>query len=197
VHHKNTVTTSAYVFIVPSKDSSRELVDELRACYDWVEPFPSQAANEVIADIEAAFSNWADPELQARRPTFEKRGAVVRSRLPAQAGNVRHIGRKFSEAWVPKVGWVRFRRHRPVPGEVRSATFAYSPGRGWSESFGVAAKPSVAPPNGKPGTRVDVGVACSAYLSEESSPRLMPPTLTKGSELLPDKCAIHSVRAFS
>jgi len=168
--------------IVPSKDLSRELVDELRTCYDWVESFPSQAANEVIADIEAAFSNWADPELQTRRPTFEKRGAVLRFRLPAQAVDVRRTGRKFSEVWVAKVGWVRFRRHRPISGEVRSATFAYSPGRGWSVGFGVAAKPAVAPPNGKPGTGVDFGVACSAYLSEESLPRLMSPALTKGEQ---------------
>ena len=166
--------------ITPSRDLSRELVDSLRACFDWVETFPSQAANEVIADIEAAFSNWADPEHPAERPTFEKRGSRLRFRLPGQAVEARHAGRKFSEVWVPKAGWVRFRRHRPIPGEVRSATFSYSPAKGWSVSFGVAAKEAVAPPNGRGGVGADFGVACSAYLSNEDAPRLMPATLTEG-----------------
>jgi hypothetical protein len=50
----------------------------------------------------------------------------------------------------------------------------------WHVSFGVltAAKPTLA--NGLPGCGVDFGVACSAYVSDEDAPRLMPPTLTPG-----------------
>jgi putative transposase len=42
----------------------------------------------------------------------------------------------------------------------------------------TGARPVV--PNGLPGCGVDFGVACSAYVSTEAAPRLMPPTLTEG-----------------
>lgn len=73
------------------------------------------------------------------------------------------MDRKWSEVWIPKIGWVRFRRHRNIPGIVRNAKVSSI---GWEVSFGVAAKPHIAPPNGKPGVGVDFGVACSGYLSD-------------------------------
>jgi putative transposase len=161
-------------------DASRVVIDELRACFDWVRVFPSQGANEVVRDVERAFANWADSTLSQGRPRFEKRGARLRFSLPGQATEVRHLSRKCSEVWVTGVGWVRFRRHRALDGVVRNATFSYSPSGGWEVSFGIAAKEVLAPPNGLPGVGVDFGVACSAFCSDESSPRLMPATLTPG-----------------
>ena len=134
-------------------DASRVVVDELRECFDWVRAFPSQGANEVVRDVERAFANWVDPALAKGRPVYEKRGARLRCR-----------------------------RHRALPGVVRNATFSYSPPSGWEVSFGVAAREVVAPPNEMPGVGVDFGVACSAFCSDESSPRLLPPTLTPGEE---------------
>jgi putative transposase len=60
---------------------------------------------------------------------------------------------------------------------VRNATIARD-ALGWHVSFGVATgtKPSL--PNGLPGCGVDFGVACSAFVSDEREPRLMPSTLT-------------------
>lgn len=161
-------------------DPSSVLVDELRAQHDWVEDLPRQAANEVIRALDAAYASWLDPENPAQRPSFEKRRSGIRFSLPGQATEVRHLDRKWSEVWVPKLGWVRFRRHRPLDGEVRNLTLRFSPVSGWSVSFGVACKEMRAPSNGLPPVGVDFGVACSAYCSDESEPRLMPPTLTDG-----------------
>jgi putative transposase len=83
--------------------------------------------------------------------------------------------------WLPKVGWVRFRLSRPLGGVVRNATISRD-GLGWHISFGVATRARPSRPNGLPGCGVDFGVACSAYVSDESSPRLLPPTLTAGEE---------------
>jgi putative transposase len=163
-------------------DASRVVIDELRECFDWVRVFPSQGANEVVRDVERAFANWVDPALAKGRPVYEKRGARLRFRVPGQATEVRHLSRKCSEVWVPNLGWVRFRRHRALPGVVRNATFSYSPSGGWEVSFGVAAKEVVAPPNEMPGVGVDFGVACSAFCSDEDEPRHLPPTLTPGEE---------------
>jgi putative transposase len=46
--------------------------------------------------------------------------------------------------------------------------------------FGVATATEPAPPNRLPGCGVDFGVACSAFVSDEQEPRLMPSTLTAG-----------------
>jgi putative transposase len=62
---------------------------------------------------------------------------------------------------------------------VRNATIARD-ALGWYVSFGVATATEPAPPNGLPGCGVDFGVACSAFVSDERGPRLMPSTLTAG-----------------
>jgi putative transposase len=73
---------------------------------------------------------------------------------------------------LPKVGWVRLRLSRPLGGAVRSAT-VHRDGLGWHVSFGVATGTRPAAPNGLPGCGVDFGVACSAYVSDETGPRLL------------------------
>ena len=162
-----------------SKDETKDLT-EVRAEIDWIKDFPAQAAQQVLRDLDQAYKNCWNPAHPATAPRFLKRESRLRFRLPGQAVEVRHVDRKRSEVWAPKLGWVVFRRHRPLHGKVRSATFSYTPGRGWSVSLGIAAKDVNAPANGKPDVGVDFGVACSAFLSDEDSSRLMPPTSSQG-----------------
>ena len=62
---------------------------------------------------------------------------------------------------------------------VRNATITKD-ALGWHVSFGVATATNPAPPNRLPGCGVDFGVACTAFVSDERGPRLMPSTLTTG-----------------
>ena len=163
-------------------EQQSQLLTEARADFDWVADLPAQAAQAAVHDLDLAYDNWWNPDHPAGPPAYEKRSSKLRFSLPGQAVDVRHINRKWSEVWIPKLGWRRFRRHRPVNGVVRNATFVYTPGTGWTVSFGVAAKVVAAPPNGKPNAGTDFGVACSAFLSDEDEPRLMPPTLTAGEQ---------------
>jgi putative transposase len=101
--------------------------------------------------------------------------------FPGQAIKVRKLNRRWAAVRLPKVGWVRFRLSRPLGGAIRNATVSCD-GLGWHVSFGVATGARSAAPNGLPGCGVDFGVACSAYVSDESSPRLLPPTLTAGEQ---------------
>ncbi len=155
---------------------------EARAELDWVEDLPAQAAQQALVDLDRAYENRWNPEHPAGPPTRQKRDGRLSFRLPGQAIEVRHAGRKWSEVWVPKLGWLRFRRHRPLNGTVRSATFSFAPADGWHVSFGVATKERKTPPNSLPGVGVDFGVACSAFLSDEPAPRLMAPSLTAGEQ---------------
>lgn len=62
---------------------------------------------------------------------------------------------------------------------VRNATIVKD-ALGWHVSFGIATATEAITPNGLPGCGVDFGVACSAFVSDEQEPRLMPSTLTAG-----------------
>jgi ABC-type glycerol-3-phosphate transport system permease component len=135
----------------------------------------------VLHQLDRAYDNWWNPEYPAAAPTFRKRSTGLSVPFPGQAVNVRKLNRRWAEVRLPKIGAVRFRLSRPLGGMVRNATVRRD-GLGWHVSFGIATGAEPAAPNGLPGCGVDFGVACSAYVSDETGPRLLPPTLTEGEQ---------------
>ena len=154
---------------------------ELRAAYDWVRELPCVAAQQALRHLDQAYANWWNPEHPANKPTFAKRSGALHFSLPGKEIDVRRLNRRWGEVRIPKVGWVRFRWTRPLGGSATNATFTKKADQ-WHVSFGVAAERPAVAPNGKPGCGVDFGVACSAYVSDETTPRLMAPSLTAGEE---------------
>jgi putative transposase len=147
----------------------------------WLADLPAQSAQQVLRQLDRAYDNWWNPQHPAGPPTFNKRRNRLLVPFPGQAVKVRRRNRKWAQVWLPKIGWVRFRWSRPLGSVVRNATVGRD-GLGWHIAFGVATDTQPAVPNGLPGCGVDFGVACSAYVSDESSPRLLPPTLTTGEQ---------------
>jgi putative transposase len=145
----------------------------------WLADLPAQSAQQVLRQLDRAYDTWWNPQHPAGPPRFKKRRNRLVVPFPGQAVKVRRLNRKWAEVRLPKVGWVRFRLSRPLGGVVRNATMRRD-GLGWHVSFGVAAGAEPAAPNDLPGCGVDFGVACSAWVSDETSPRLLPPTLTAG-----------------
>jgi putative transposase len=147
----------------------------------WLADLPAQSAQQVLRQLDRAYDNWWNPQHPADAPTFKKRSDRLAVPFPGQAVTVRKLNRKWAELHLPKVGAVRFRLSRPLGGAVRNAAVRRD-GLGWQVSFGVAIGAEPAEPNGLPGCGVDFGMACSAYVSDESGPRLLPPTLTEGEQ---------------
>jgi putative transposase len=147
----------------------------------WLADLPAQSAQQVLRQLDRAYDNWWNPEHPADAPTFKKRSNRLAVPFPGQAVKVRKLNRKWAEVRLPKVGGVRLRLSRPLGGAVRNATVSRD-GLGWHVSLGVATGAESAAPNGLPGCGVDFGVACSAYVSDETSPRRLPPTLTAGEQ---------------
>ncbi len=152
---------------------------EARAELDWLANLPAQSAQQVLAHLDRAYDNWWDPEHPAGSPRFKKRRNELSVPFPGQAVAVRKLNNRWAEVRLPKLGWVQFRLSRPLGGVVRNATVSRD-ALGWHVAFGVATGAMPVAPNGLPGCGVDFGVACSAYVSTETAPRLMPPTLTEG-----------------
>jgi putative transposase len=154
---------------------------EARAELDWLADLPAQSAQQVLAHLDGAYASWWNPAHPAGPPRFKKRSGGRLSVPPGQAVAVRTVSRKWAQVWLPKLGWVRLRLSRPLGGALRNATVTRD-ALGWHVSFGVATGARPATPNGLPGCGVDFGVACSAFVSTETQPRLMPPTLTDGEQ---------------
>jgi putative transposase len=152
---------------------------QARAELDWLADLPAQSAQQVLAHLDRAYDNWSDPEHPTGPPRFKKRRDELSVPFPGQALAVRKLNNRWAEVRLPKLGWVQFRLSRPVGGVVRNATVSRDD-LGWHVAFGVATGARPVVPNGLPGCGVDFGVACSAYVSTEAAPRLMPPTLTEG-----------------
>jgi putative transposase len=152
---------------------------QARADLPWLADLPAQSAQQVLGHLDRAYDNWWNPEHPARAPERKKRSARLSVPFPGQAVAVQRLNRKWGQVHLPKIGWVRFRWSR-APGRVRNATVTVDGSGTWHVSFGVHVGAGSAPPNGLPGCGVDFGVACSAHVSDETKPRLMPPTLTPG-----------------
>jgi putative transposase len=154
---------------------------EARADLSWLADLPAQSAQQILRQLDRAYDNWWNPEHSAGAPTFRRRGAGLSVPFPGQAVAVRKLSRRWAEVRLPKVGWVRFRLSRPLGGQLRNATVSRD-GLGWHVSFGVATGAQATAANGLPGCGVDFGVACSAFVSDETEPRLMPASLTPGEQ---------------
>ena len=148
-----------------------------RADMEWMAGFPANAGQQILRNLDRAYDNFWNPEHPAAFPTRKKRGHRLSIPFPGQAVEVRKLNRKWAEVRIPKLGWLRFRFSRALGGTIRNATISRD-GNGWHVSFGVHIEARPAPPNSEPACGVDFGVAASAYVSTETAPRLMPPSLT-------------------
>jgi putative transposase len=155
---------------------------QARADMDWVADLPAQCGQQILRHLDQAFDNWWNPRHPAQAPKRKKRNARLSVPFPGQAVRVTRLNRKWGAVRLAKLGWARFRWSRALGGSVRNAAVTADGSGRWHVSFGVAAGTRSAQGNGLPGCGVDFGVACSAYVSDENKPRLMPRTLTVGEE---------------
>ncbi|MGR4879253.1 RNA-guided endonuclease InsQ/TnpB family protein [Streptomyces sp. LARHCF249] len=148
-----------------------------RTDLDWMGDLPAQTGQQILRQLDQSYANFWNPRHSARFPARKKRTHRLSVPFPGQAVEVRKLNRKWAEVRLPKVGWLRFRLSRAIGGTIRNATVSRD-GSGWNISFGVHTGRRPDAPNGKPACGVDFGVAASAFVSTETSPRLMAPTLT-------------------
>lgn len=101
--------------------SLKELSAELTALKKqeetaWLKESDSQLLQQALADCDRAFKNFF--EKRARFPRFKsKHRDTPAFRIPQR---VRADGNRL---YVPKVGWVKFRKSQDIDGTTKSATF--------------------------------------------------------------------------
>ncbi|MFO7582651.1 RNA-guided endonuclease InsQ/TnpB family protein [Guyparkeria sp.] len=125
---------------------------------EWLAQAPSQSLQQAIKDLERAYTNFFKG--RAAFPTFKKRGRHDAFRV-LQGVN---LDQGNARIFLPKLGWLRYRKSREVVGTVKNVTVSASDGK-WFVSIQTEREVEMPrhPANGIVG--VDVGVASFATLS--------------------------------
>ncbi|MEX5708728.1 transposase [Parafrankia sp. FMc6] len=142
-------------------EQNRQLT-EARSANPWLAAGSVIVQQQALPDFATAMANFFHGS--HRRPTFRSRRRGEGFRIVAvKPGDVERVNRRWARVRVPKVGWVRFRWSRAVPGAKSYRVMRDRAGR-WHVAF--AAAPNPVPPPGTGGVvGVDRGVVVSAALS--------------------------------
>lgn len=135
---------------------------EARAASEWLRCGSSVVQQQALRDFGQAMENFFAGT--HRRPTWRKKGVHEGFRIVNfKTGHVRRLNRKNGEVFVPKIGWVRFRWSRQVPG-ARSYRVKRDPADRWWVSFAHVPDAIDGPGTGEV-IGIDRGVTVSAALS--------------------------------
>lgn len=129
----------------------------------WLKDTPSQALQHALKDLEKAYKNFFAK--RADFPRFKRKGSGDSFRYPEP----KQI--KFDQAnnriFLPKLGWLRYRNSRDVPGELRNATVSQSGGK-WFVSLQTQLDVATPVPESTSAVGIDVGIARFATMSDET-----------------------------
>jgi putative transposase len=149
---------------------------EARAEYDWLAAGSQTAQQQALRDFAQAMRNFFAGT--HRRPSLRKAGVHEGFRqVGLKPHDVVKLNKRYGRVWVPKIGWLRFRRTRAVPEGVKSYRITRDRAGRWHIAFAHIPDPIAGPADGSV-VGVDRGVAVSAALS--TGELLHTPTLTPG-----------------
>jgi putative transposase len=139
-------------------------VTMLRAEFDWMRDAPVHTLQQALKDLDRAYQNWWAGRAQAPQP--RKRGLNDAMRFPDSATfDFRRLSKHIGEVKLPKLGWVRLRWDRAIPGTVKNITVARHAGT-WTIAAQYEIEIADAPPSVLPTVGIDRGVAVFAALSD-------------------------------
>lgn len=142
-------------------EQSRQLT-EARQANPWMAEIPTVVGQQALRDFRQSCTNWWNGT--HKRPTWRKRGQSEGFRVTDGHGiRVEQLNRRWAKAWIPRIGWIKFRHTRQLP-NARSFRITRDPSGRWHIAFAVIPAPIEAPGTGEV-IGVDRGVtvtlACS------------------------------------
>jgi putative transposase len=100
-----------------------------------------------------------------RRPTWRKAGRHEGFRqVGLKPRHLKRLSRRYGQVWIPKVGWVRFRRTRTIADTMKSYRVTLDRSGRWHIAFAAIPDPMAGPGDGSV-VGIDRGVAVWAALS--------------------------------
>ena len=118
----------------------------------WLKDSPSQALQQSLKNLARSYVNF-----------FEKRSAFPRFKQRGERDSIRFPqGFKLDEAnarvFLPKMGWLRYRKSRAVRGEIKNITVSLRAGK-WFASMQTEREVSAVAPLTTAAIGLDVGIA--------------------------------------
>lgn len=111
-------------------EQNNELVT-LKEEFPWLKDIHSQVLQQALKDLDSAFKHFFRKVKEGKNPgypKFKKRGVRDSFRYPQ---GVRVEG---SQAYLPKIGWIKFRKTREIQGIIKETTLLLE-GNAWHISF--------------------------------------------------------------
>ena len=132
------------------------------AGFDWIKDSPSQALQHALKDLEKAFKGFF--EKRTDFPRFKKKGSGDSFRYP-EPKQIK-LDQANNRIFLPKLGWLTYRKSRDVLGEVRNATVSQSGGK-WFVSIQTRRDVEIVPV-ATSAIGIDVGIARFAAMNDGS-----------------------------
>lgn len=149
----------------PNLAQADAAIRQARSDIDWLSALPAQAAQQVLKQYQRAWVNcW---ERRAKPPRFKSR---IRSRMALDVPqgrdlNITGLSRRWAMVKIPKVGVVRVRLHRPIPGTVTGARLVRE-ANGWHIVFRTGWEQPDPKPHAGSTVGIDRGVTIPLALSD-------------------------------
>ena len=128
----------------------------------WLKVAPCHPLQHALKDLDRAYKNFFAK--RAEFPRFKKRGSGSSFRYP-DSTQIK-LDQTNSRIFLPKLGWIRYRKSREVVGELCNVTLTYN-GEKWFIS--IQTEREVTPQRtATTAIGIDVGIARFATLSDGS-----------------------------
>ncbi len=127
----------------------------------WLKDAPCHPLQQALKDLERAYKNFF--EKRADFPRFKKKGSGDAFRYP-DSKQIR-LDQGNDRIFLPKLGWLRYRNSRDVPGAVRNVTVSQSGGK-WFVSIQTQREVAQPLPTATSAIGIDVGIARFATMSD-------------------------------
>lgn len=124
----------------------------------WLEEIHSQVLQQKLKDLDRSFQHFFRRVKKGEKPgypKFKKKGLGESFRYPQ---GVKVAG---SQVFLPKIGWVKFRKSREIPGTINETTILQE-GRAWFVVFSCEWEQEIPIPaaiNENQAIGIDVGIA--------------------------------------
>jgi len=129
----------------------------------WLKEAPCHPLQHALKDLDRAYKNFFAG--RADFPRFKKKGSRSSFRYPDP--HQIKLDQANSRIFLPKLGWVRYRKSCEVQGELRNVTVSYN-GKKWFISIQTECEVTFPQHPSKTAIGIDVGIARFATMSDGS-----------------------------
>ena len=142
--------------------SQAKELTELRAVFPWIADVSQTCQQQALRDLDATYQRWFKG--LCSYPSPRKRGMNDAFRFQGREVQMRPVTKRWHEAKLPKIGWVRFRHTRDFDGKLNNVTVTLKP-NGWHIVFNVTHEVEAPAESTLPSVGIDRGVAVPLMLS--------------------------------